>query len=248
MQLLGKSHVSSSRNDFCILGHDYEVRSELKNMVGSSKLDASKLNLGDVDKAIKKRHPNNISVYYLREDSFDLLKSIGILITDDKLDPMAVRMENLVRTARSIMEESDSLFSPVDGLKNIGELLAKYHSTGNIQAVIDTLNDTGIRHLVGLLDHPSIEVLMAALRVVMYIVTGEDDQTQLIINNGALPCLLTLLSRSSVDVRTQTCFSISNITAGTVEQIQAVIDCDIISFAFDDIKRLLVSRFLFCKG
>ena len=59
-------------------------------MVESSEVNVPTLNQEDVAKAIKKRHPNNISVYYLREDSFDLLKSIGILITDDKLDPMAV--------------------------------------------------------------------------------------------------------------------------------------------------------------
>ena len=227
-QLLSKSHVSSSHNDFCIIGHDYEVRSELTRMVELSEVKIKKLNIEEVAKAIKKRHPNN-SIYYLTGDSFDLLKSIGILIDDDKLDPMAVRVENLDRMARSVMEESDSLFSPVDGLKNIGELLAKYHSTdAQIQAVIDALNDTGIRHLVGLLDHPSVGVVMAALRVVMYIVTGNESQTQLIIDNNALPSLLTLLSSSNEDIRKGICFSISNMTAGTVEQNQAVIDCDII--------------------
>jgi len=112
MQLLGKSHVSTSRNDFCIIGHDREVRNELTRMVEASQVDIKKLNL-DAVKAIKKRHPNSTSVYYLSGDSFDLLKSIGILINDDKLDPDAIRVENLARMTRSVMEESDSFFSPV---------------------------------------------------------------------------------------------------------------------------------------
>jgi len=94
--------------------------------------------------------------------------------------------------------------------------------------VIDALNDTGIRRLVKLLDHPSIEVLMAALRVLMYIAGGDDSQTQLIIDNNALPSLLTLLSRPNKDIGRDACFIISNITAGAEEQIQAVIDSDII--------------------
>ena len=59
-----------------------------------------------------------------------------------------------------------------------------------IQAVIEA----GVcRRLVELLLNPSPAVQTPALRTVGNIVTGDDLQTQFIINNNALPCLLALL-------------------------------------------------------
>ena len=45
---------------------------------------------------------------------------------------------------------------------------------------------------------------------------------QIIINSGALPCLLNLLTTShKKSIKKEACWTISNITAGTKEQIQA---------------------------
>ena len=54
-------------------------------------------------------------------------------------------------------------------------------------------------------------------------------QTQVIINCGALPCLLNLLQTShKKSIKKEACWTISNITAGTKDQIQAVIDSHIL--------------------
>ena len=110
-----------------------------------------------------------------------------------------------------------------------------------IQAVIDS----GVcRRIVELLMNNQQSVISAALRAVGNIVTGDDIQTQVIINCGALPCLLQLLSASKESIRKevrmrtvlrpdnltlyrQACWTISNITAGNRQQIQAVIDANI---------------------
>ena len=69
--------------------------------------------------------------------------------------------------------------------------------------------------------HQSPSVLVPALRTVGNIVTGDDMQTQIIINCGALPCLLNLLTTShKKSIKKEACWTISNITAGTKEQIQ----------------------------
>lgn len=60
------------------------------------------------------------------------------------------------------------------------------------------------------------------------IVTGNDLQTQFIINNNALPCLLALLSSPKKGIRKEACWTISNITAGNKDQIQAVIENNIV--------------------
>ena len=73
--------------------------------------------------------------------------------------------------------------------------------------------------------HQSSNVLVPALRTVGNIVTGDDVQTQVIISCGALTCLLHLLKTAQKkSIKKEACWTISNITAGTKDQIQAVID------------------------
>jgi hypothetical protein len=59
------------------------------------------------------------------------------------------------------------------------------------------------------------------------IVTGDDSQTQFIINLNALPALLWMLDNAKKNIRKEACWTISNITAGTAEQIQAVINAGV---------------------
>jgi len=76
--------------------------------------------------------------------------------------------------------------------------------------------------------HSSYSVQTPALRTVGNIVTGDDIQTQIVINVSALPCLLALLASPKKGIRKESCWTISNITAGNKGQIQAVIDANII--------------------
>ncbi|VFQ84947.1 unnamed protein product [Cuscuta campestris] len=96
-----------------------------------------------------------------------------------------------------------------------------------IQAVIDS----GVcPRLVELLQHPSPSVIIPALRAVGNIVTGDDDQTQCIIEHRGLYCLASLLVGSfKKSIKKEACWTISNITAGNKDQIQAVIEGNIIA-------------------
>lgn len=68
-------------------------------------------------------------------------------------------------------------------------------------------------------------MLIPALRTVGNIVTGDDVQTQLILDHQALPRLFNLLTTTQKkSIKKEACWTISNITAGTQEQIQAVIN------------------------
>lgn len=75
--------------------------------------------------------------------------------------------------------------------------------------------------------HDSHSIVKAALRAVGNIVTGDDVQTQVILNSGALPHILHLLSSEKESIRKEASWTISNITAGNRQQIQAVIDAQI---------------------
>ncbi|GAV91800.1 Arm domain-containing protein/IBB domain-containing protein, partial [Cephalotus follicularis] len=95
-----------------------------------------------------------------------------------------------------------------------------------IQAVIEA----GVcPRLVEVLLHPSPSVNVPALRAVGNIATGDNMQTQCIINFGALPCLLSQLTHNhKKSIKKEACWTLSNITAGNKEQIQAVIEAALI--------------------
>ncbi|GKV01421.1 hypothetical protein SLEP1_g13975 [Rubroshorea leprosula] len=95
-----------------------------------------------------------------------------------------------------------------------------------IQAVIEA----GVcPRLVELLGHPSPTVLIPALRTVGNIVTGDDAQTQFVIENNVLPYLHQLLIQNhKKSIKKEACWTISNITAGNKVQIQAVVEAGII--------------------
>ena len=70
--------------------------------------------------------------------------------------------------------------------------------------------------LVKLLLHPSLFVLIHALRTVANIITGDDTQNQCIINHQALPCLLNPFTNNhKKSVKKEACWIISNITASS---------------------------------
>ncbi|KAF3608229.1 hypothetical protein DY000_02051379 [Brassica cretica] len=98
-------------------------------------------------------------------------------------------------------------------------------SNEKIQAVIEA-NVCG--RLIGLSVHRSPSVATPALRTIGIVVTGNDSQTQYIIDLQALPCLLNLLRGPyNKTIRKEACWVVSNITAGCQSQIQAVFDADI---------------------
>ncbi len=72
-----------------------------------------------------------------------------------------------------------------------------------------------------------MSVQTPALRSIGNIVTGDDIQTQVVLNSNVLPALLTLLASPKEEIRKKTCWTISNITAGNVTQIQSVIEANL---------------------
>ena len=80
------------------------------------------------------------------------------------------------------------------------------------------------RRLVELLLHASACVLIPALRTVGNIVTGNDQQTQMIINCSVAPCLLALLTHNhKKSIKKEACWTISNVTAGNKDQVRGCV-------------------------
>lgn len=104
-----------------------------------------------------------------------------------------------------------------------------YLSDGDNDRIDKVIEAGVVRRLTELLMHPSAAVLVPALRTVGNIVTGNDLQTQVVINCGALTCLYNLLmTNQKKSIKKEACWTISNITAGTKDQIQSVIDANLL--------------------
>jgi hypothetical protein len=115
--------------------------------------------------------------------------------------------------------------------------------SSHIAAVVTTEDSKGPRgglvpRLVDLLLHASWRVTKPALRTIGNIVCAEcsddtnhgssssapTDYTEIILYCGAVPRLMELVTHSNREIQKEACWTLSNIAAGTVDQIQAVID------------------------
>ena len=79
-----------------------------------------------------------------------------------------------------------------------------------------------IIQLLGAVTDSSIQA--PTLRLVGNIMTGNDAQTQEVIDLGVLPILVSLLDHPKKNVRKEACWSFSNVASGTPTQVQAIMD------------------------
>lgn len=67
-----------------------------------------------------------------------------------------------------------------------------------------------------------------SLRAVGNIVTGTDEQTQRVLNSGALALFPNLLRHPKNNIQKEAAWTLSNITAGKDSQIQEVVDAGLV--------------------
>jgi len=92
--------------------------------------------------------------------------------------------------------------------------------TDTEDSVVEAVMKTKIPvNLLKLLDHGQLAVRIPALRVVGNILTTTHQHTQTLLNDGILDPLSRLLKNERKNVAREACWAISNITAGTLEQI-----------------------------
>jgi len=75
-----------------------------------------------------------------------------------------------------------------------------------------------------LLSHNNSSIVRAAQRIVGNIVTGDDSQTQTVVDAGAVSRVKELVHYGRQDIEKEALWMLSNVAAGTVEQIAVVIE------------------------
>lgn len=88
-------------------------------------------------------------------------------------------------------------------------------------------NDIITKRTLHFLSNPVNKIVTPFLRTCGNLIAGPDDITQKMLDMGFLNYVPRLLSRSK-DIKKETCWIISNITAGNKQQIQQVVDSNII--------------------
>jgi len=99
-----------------------------------------------------------------------------------------------------------------------------YLTDGPNERIEFIIKNFDLNRFVELLEHESAKVLVPVLRIVGNIVTGDDKQTQAILDVDLLKPLTALTKSENVQIRKEACWVVSNITAGNSAQIQATID------------------------
>lgn len=177
--------------------YESEVKDEVTGIIESSRVDLSKLNSEKVAEAIKRGRPNNIISVHLAEESFDYLKSLGIHISNNLLDPNAIRKENLERMVNSVMGESYSLV--LKGMKQIFRLVSIQPKDPNHLDHITYLHSDEIQH--------------EAVNILTKAVAGKGKSTELVIELGAIPPLISLLDASHDSISSSVALILANIVS-----------------------------------
>jgi importin subunit alpha-6/7 len=107
-----------------------------------------------------------------------------------------------------------------------------YISDGDSQRIQEIINGNFLSSIIEILKSQPSRVLdqplqTAALRVIGNILTGDEYQTQIVLNLDILPIFSLLLESPKNRIKKETCWALSNITAGTISQLQMVIDAEI---------------------
>jgi len=76
------------------------------------------------------------------------------------------------------------------------------------------------------------------LRAIGNIVTGTDEQTQIVIDSGALSVFPSLLSHHKNNIQKEAAWTMSNITAGRQAQIQQVVDHGLVPYLIGILRKV----------
>ena len=99
-----------------------------------------------------------------------------------------------------------------------------YLSDGSADRIERVVELDVVDSLVQMLASGQTQAIVPALRTLGNIVSGEDHQTQAVVDGGALSVVVPLLSHAKKNIRKETCWLLSNVAAGNKSQLSALVN------------------------
>ena len=97
------------------------------------------------------------------------------------------------------------------------------HHKKSIKKILET---NFMPKMLTLLSYPVVYIQLPILRIIGNVVAGNASQTQMVVDSGCLQYLKKTIIHEKRSIRKETCWIISNIAAGTQQQIEALIEND----------------------
>lgn len=94
----------------------------------------------------------------------------------------------------------------------------------NKHSIKPIINSGAVPRLVELLKCNQIVIINPVLRILGNISHGEDQDTQVVLDAGVLDYLQGLMNHNHKIIRMETCWILSNVSAGTSTQIQRILE------------------------
>ena len=118
-----------------------------------------------------------------------------------------------------MLKEHDRKEIMVDAMWSVS-----YMSDAGEKAIIHMIEHGTLEPLVDKLSHEHNNVVLPGVRALGNFVTGDDTETQTVIDAGVIPHLYNLMGHSDGAIRKEACWTISNICAGTPVQVGQIIE------------------------
>jgi HEAT repeat protein len=99
-----------------------------------------------------------------------------------------------------------------------------YLSDGNNERIQQCVEFQVVPQLIQMIASGQTQAVVPALRTLGNIVSGEDHQTQVVVDSGALPVVVPLLSHAKKNIRKEACWMLSNIAAGNKSQVNTLVN------------------------
>lgn len=92
------------------------------------------------------------------------------------------------------------------------------------KAIVHMIEKGTLEPLIANLSNQHNNICLPAVRALGNFVTGDDTETQTVIDAGVIPHLYDLMGHEDAAIRKEACWTISNICAGTPVQVGLIIE------------------------
>lgn len=196
----------------------HEIQEQAVWAIGNIASDSVKTR----DKVIQKRGLEKIIKIFTTAERVNLIKHCVWSISNfcrSKPAPDFELMKSAIELVIKAIYKLDKDFEFLVDACWILSYMTEHHK----KTVKKILGTNVLPKLLSFLDYPMVYIQLPCLRIIGNIVSGNANQTQIVLDAGVLQYLKKTIFNEKRSIRKESCWIISNIAAGTQQQIEALI-------------------------